>query len=197
MKIYDISQELLTSRVYEGDPRPKAEKIRSIENGDRYNLTTLSLCAHNGTHIDAPSHFLREGASVESIPLYKTVGYAAVVAAEGNITITEAERILAIAKNFGNEAEKRILIKGSATLTERAAEYLAERGIYLIATESQSVGPESAPMAVHKILLEKEVVLLEGVRLTDVAEGCYFLFSAPISVSGADGAPCRAILIEF
>lgn len=197
MKIYDISQELITSRVYEGDPRPRAEKIRSIERGDEYNLTALSFCAHNGTHIDAPSHFLREGASVDSIPLYKTVGYASVVSADGEISSEEAMEILALARKHGSDAEKRILIKGSATLTESGAEYFTEQGIYLIATESQSVGPESAPMAVHKILLEKEVVLLEGVRLSGVEDGCYFLSSAPISIAGADGAPCRAILIEF
>ena len=67
----------------------------------------------------------------------------------------------------------------------------------LIGNESQTVGPEDAPMEVHKILLGADVVLLEGIRLSDVPEGVYFLNAAPLCLGGADGAPCRAILAEW
>ena len=67
----------------------------------------------------------------------------------------------------------------------------------MVGNESQTVGPESAPMEVHKILLSQGVVLLEGIRLGKVQEGVYFLSAAPLSLSSADGAPCRAVLIRM
>lgn len=71
----------------------------------------------------------------------------------------------------------------------------AESNILLLGNESQTVGPENAPMEVHLILLGAGAVLLEGIRLAKVSEGVYFLNAAPLNLSGADGSPCRAILI--
>ena len=92
---------------------------------------------------------------------------------------------------------KRILIKGEAIVSNEAAEVFATAGIDLLGVESQSVGPEDAPMAVHKTLLGAEVFLLEGIRLCEVSEGVYLLNAAPLSLAGADGAPCRAVLIDI
>ena len=72
----------------------------------------------------------------------------------------------------------------------------AASGILLLGNESQTVGPQDAPMAVHLALLSREVVLLEGIRLADVDEGVYLLNAAPINLSDTDGAPCRALLIK-
>ena len=69
-------------------------------------------------------------------------------------------------------------------------------GIRLYGNESQTVGPEDAPKEVHLIMLGAEVVLLEGIRLAEVPDGVYLLDAAPINLGGADGAPCRAILID-
>ena len=197
MKIYDISQEVFGCTVYPGDPAPNKETLSAMEKGDLYNLTAFSMCAHNGTHIDAPFHFLRDGKKVEEISLERMVGYSFVAVHEGVLLVSDAEYILQKAKNFGSEAEKRILIKGNATVTLPAAEIFAESGVQLLGVESQSVGPEDAPMAVHLALLKKEIVLLEGLRLSEVKEGGYFLCAAPISLAGSDGAPCRAILMSF
>ena len=93
-----------------------------------------------------------------------------------------------------------LIVQAGAVVTLDAAEVFAEAGIWLIGGESQSVGPEDAPMAVHKVLLGAEVVLLEGIRLQEVPEvpeGVYFLNAAPLSLAGADGAPCRAVLVDF
>jgi kynurenine formamidase len=88
-------------------------------------------------------------------------------------------------------------IKGEATVTLEAADVFAEAGIDLVGNESQTVGPIDAPMQVHLRLLSENIVLLEGIRLSDVPDGVYFLNAAPINLGGADGAPVRAILIEF
>ena len=196
MKIYDISQEVFSSQLYPGDPAPERRTLSSIEQGDVYNLTAFSICAHNGTHVDAPSHFLREGQSIDQIPLNATVGKAFVIAQTGAVTAESAGDILAKAEQADREAGKRILIKGDAVVTPEAAEVFANADLLLLGTESQSVGPIDAPMAVHLTLLTASVVLLEGIRLDAVPEGVYFLCAAPLSLQGSDGAPCRAILID-
>ena len=195
MKIYDISQEVFGCEVYLGDPKPEKRVISSIESGDSYNLTAFSMCAHNGTHIDAPSHFIKNGKSVDSIPLCKTVGQAYVAEYCGVLSAETAKSILENAKNINPESAKRLLIKGNATVSAEAARVFADEGVYLVGNESQTVGPTDAPAEVHRILLAQEVVLLEGIRLSEVSEGVYFLSAAPINLANSDGAPCRAILI--
>ena len=190
MKIYDISQEVFSCKVYPGDPEPERQALCATAKGDLYNLTAFSMCAHNGTHIDAPFHFLSDGKTVEQMDLNTFVGECYVSYHCGNVTGADAKDILQKAAGI-----PRILIAGAATVTAAAAEVFAGSGICLLGNESQSVGPEDAPMQVHKILLEKEIALLEGVVLTDIPEGQYFLSAAPLCLAGADGAPCRAYLI--
>lgn len=197
MKIYDISQEVFGCVVFPGDPAPKKETLYEISKGNICNLTAFSMCAHNGTHIDAPYHFIDVGDTIEKIPLYKTVGMAYVLEHAGNVTADDAETILDKATSFGCDAEKRILIKGNAVVTLEAAEVFAKHGIYLVGNESQTVGPEDGPMEVHKVLLGAKVVLLEGIRLAHVPDGVYLLSATPLSLAGADGSPCRAVLVEM
>ena len=197
MKIYDISQELFSCVVFPGDPAPKRERLSSMEDGALYNLTALSLCAHNGTHIDAPYHFIKNGKTVEQLSLSKTVGWAYVTQEEGMLSAEDARRILREAQTANSEAAKRILLGGKVIVSEEAARVFAEAEIDLLGNESQTVGPEDAPMQVHLTLLSREVVLLEGIRLGDVPTGVYLLSAAPISLAGSDGAPCRAILISL
>lgn len=196
MEIYDISQELFSSVVFPGDPTPKREELLKMEKGDVCNLTAVYMCAHNGTHIDAPYHFYKDGKTVEQIPLGKLVGYSYVAEHSGNVTENDARKILEKAKKAHIEAYKRILIKGDATVTYEASLVFADANVDLLGNESQTVGPKDSPMAVHKVLLGKEIVLLEGIRLEKVPEGVYILSSAPISLQGSDGSPCRAILIK-
>ena len=191
MKIYDISQEVFSCKVYPGDPKPERQTLYATENGDLYNLTAFSVCAHNGTHIDAPFHFFGEGKTVNQMDLQTFIGDCYVARHNGDVTGAEAVAILQKANHA-----PRILIAGPAIVTPEAAEVFANSGICLVGNESQSVGPENAPMQVHKILLAKDIALLEGAVLTDVPEGHYFLSAAPLNLGGADGAPCRAYLIE-
>ena len=194
MKIIDISQEVLSCKVYEGEPTPKANKIIDMEDGGVYNLSALSLCAHNGTHVDAPLHFFQDGRSIDEMALEHFVGECYVAEHSGDVKADDAREILEKSRKVG--AEKRILIKGNATVTEEAARVFADAEILLLGNESQSVGPIDSPMAVHKILLSKDIVLLEGVVLDKAREGRYILNCAPLNIKGFEGSPCRAILIE-
>ena len=196
MKIYDISQEVFNCEIYPGDPAPEKRLLCSIEKGELYNLTAFSMCAHNGTHIDAPFHFLKDGKSVDAIALDAFVGMAYVAERHGVVSAGDAVKIIEKAKEQSREAAKRILIKGAAVVSEEAAKVFAEAEILLLGNESQTVGPEDAPMAVHLILLGADVILLEGIRLSAVPEGVYLLNAAPLNLSGADGSPCRAVLIS-
>ncbi len=192
--IIDISQEVFSSKIFPGDPSPHRKSLMSTADGDVCNLTEFSMCAHNGTHIDAPYHFLEDGKTVEKMGLEPFVGDCFLARCNGNVTAADASAIMEKART-ANAAE-RILIAGKATVTAEAARVFAAAGIKLIGNESQTVGPENAPKEVHLILLGAEVVLLEGIVLTDIPEGRYFLSAAPLSLGGCDGAPCRAYLIK-
>lgn len=190
MKIYDISQEVFSCAVYPGDPAPQSRRLSAMEAGDLYNLTAFSMCAHNGTHVDAPFHFLPDGKAVEQLGLEVFVGTCRVIRHEGDVTAADAQRMIAV-----SGSAPRLLIAGAATVTEDAARVFARSGLCLLGNEGQTVGPENAPMGVHLILLGQGIALLEGIQLTQVPEGEYFLSAAPLKLAGADGAPCRAYLI--
>lgn len=197
MKIYDISQEVFSCEVYPGDPSPEKEVKMRIEDGEVCNLSALHMCAHNGTHVDAPYHFINEGTTIDKVDLGKFIGYACVIEHQGDITKEDAEKILQKAKVMDREGAKRLLIKGDATVTEEAAKIFAADELYLFGNESQTVGPLMAPMKVHLTMLGAEIVLLEGIRLSEVPEGVYLLNSAPLNLGGCDGAPCRATLLKL
>ena len=167
-----------------------------MEKGSLYNLTAFSMCAHNGTHIDAPFHFIKGGKTVDSISLNTFIGMAYVAEYHGIVSADDATEILEKAKKQNPEAGKRILIKGKAEVSFEAAKVFAASNILLFGNESQTVGSENTPMEVHLILLGADIVLLEGIRLAEVSEGIYFLNAAPLNLSGADGSPCRAVLID-
>lgn len=189
MRIYDISQELFSCNVFSGDLPPSKEQVLRISEGASCNLTNISMCAHNGTHVDAPYHFYEEGRTVDELDLRKVIGTAQVVAFDGELTGADVERLV-------GPKTRRVLFKGKTIISLEAAQKLNGRGIFLVGVESQTVGEEDSPRAVHLELLRKEVVLLEGLCLTEVPEGVYFLSAAPLNLGGADGAPCRAVLID-
>jgi len=192
MKIYDISQELFGCAVYPGDPQPERFVTLSIQNGDVCNLTAFKMCAHNGTHVDAPFHFYADGKTIDQVDLDRFIGWAYVAEHEGDISADDAKNILKAANGC-----ERILVKGKAVVTKEAAQVFAQAGIKLFGNESQTVGPIDAPKEVHLIMLGAEIVLLEGIRLEKVPAGKYFLNAIPLNLGGADGSPCRATLVEM
>lgn len=129
--------------------------------------------------------------TVDRMDLCTYVGDCYVARHRGNVTAADARSIL---KKAGDA--RRILIAGKVTVTAEAAEVFAASQICLLGNEGQTVGPENAPMQVHKILLGRNISLLEGVVLTEIPEGRYFLSAAPLNLAGSDGAPCRAYLAE-
>ncbi|MBO4356270.1 MAG: cyclase family protein [Clostridia bacterium] len=187
MKIYDITQELFSSHVYPGDKKPEYRRIADTEKGDICSITEISINAHNGTHIDAPRHFVRGADTIEQLSPEIFLGDCVVTAANGPIGRDDIIKC---------KGEKRILFKGDCYLTVEGADALAEIGAVLFGIETQSITGSNPPAAVHVALLSKGVCALEGLVLSDVPEGKYFLSALPIKLGGSEGAPCRAVLVE-
>ncbi|MDF2540923.1 MAG: cyclase family protein [Herbinix sp.] len=188
MKFYDITQEVFSGRVYPGDPRPEYVRALKITEGAPCNLTSFSMGAHNGTHMDSPYHFIEQGKPIDQIELSRCIGPCTVVTLR-NQDLEGLREIL-------SKSHKRLIFKGDDIVTIEVAKLLNEFKIELVGIESQSFGPVGQPMEVHLELLSQDVLLLEGLVLNEVSEGEYFLFAAPLKLGGSDGAPCRAILME-
>lgn len=172
--MYDITQEYFSGRVYPGDPRPVCKRLKSFDAGDLSTVSEVTMQVHAATHIDAPIHRVRGGKGIAELPLSKCVGDCAVLEDAEALAQTNAARVL---------------IK-CGQIDAETARLAVQKGVQFLGVEGQSVGDR----AVHSILLENEVVVLEGAVLSHVPAGEYFLFAAPVPFGGCDGAPCRAVL---
>ena len=125
MRIYDISQEVFHCRVFPGDPKPERQTLLRMADGAMYNLTAFRMCAHNGTHVDAPFHFIDSGKTIDQVDLSRFIGWAYVAEHSGPVTAADAATILEKARKANRSAAERILIKGPAVLTGEGAVVLA------------------------------------------------------------------------
>ncbi len=192
MKIIDISKKFFSCDVYPGDPEPSAEYFCSIDEGAKCNLSVIKSGAHTGTHVDAPLHFIDGGDSIEKMPLEAFIGPCYVLEVPpGVITGDYVDR------KFPRNC-KRLLIKsgGKAFFMDSSAEEAVDRGVELIGTDALSVGSKGNEVSPHKAFLGAGVAILEGLDLSQVKEGEYFLFAAPVNYDGIEAAPARAVLVE-
>lgn len=192
MEIIDITKRFFSADVYPGDPRPEAEQIAEIGDDSECNLTVVHACVHNGTHADAPSHFLPNGITIDEMMLDAYIGPCTVIEVPGEVITGE------YVDEFFPKDCKRLLIKGGgrAYFMDSSAQELADRGLLLIGTDSLSVGTKGNQTGPHKAFLSEGVAILEGLELTRVEPGEYFLFAPPVPYDGLDGAPVRAVLIS-
>jgi arylformamidase len=201
-KLHDISVPIHTGmHVYDGNPGFRLELVSSIAAGAHANVSRLDLGVHNGTHVDAPLHFIDGGAGTESLELETLIGPASVVDATAASGDLDAEALGSVA--FPSDL-RRILFKtsnsqlwsrGSFTrdfvrLTGSGARFLIERGVRLVGIDYLSIGDAEA----HQELLAARVIALEGLDLREVEPGKYELICLPLRLEGSDGAPARAIL---
>ncbi|MBQ3104632.1 MAG: cyclase family protein [Lachnospiraceae bacterium] len=197
MRIYDISQEVFSSKVYPGDPAPKRRQLHQMAAGAEYELSAFAMCTHNGTHVDAPSHFCKGGKTVGELDPEKLIGNAYVALHEGRLTTDDAIAIMSRAREADRKSRHRILLKGQVEVSLRAARALVDAGVCLLGCEGLTLGNEKEDYEIHRVLLQEEVVILEGLRLTDVGEGAYWLNAMPLHLGNAEAAPCRAILLDM
>ena len=205
MEIIDITVPVREGMPFwPGDPQLRLRYYASFDAGDPVCLTEASLCLHTGTHVDAPVHFLPGEDGVEALSLETLMGPARVIEIENHERITAEELAT---KNL--ECAARFLIKTRNSderwwekpfdphfchMTPEAAQLLLDNGMTLLGVDYLSVDPPESDSPVHRLLMPRGVVLLEGINLGDAPEGDYELIALPALFTGRDGAPARAVL---
>jgi len=205
VKIYDATLAIHEKMiVFPGDPPFKKEPVSRIRTGDDFNLSTITMGTHLGTHVDPPAHFIDKGATVDQIELNTLVGPGVVADLRGCTQIDRRALEQAAVADY-----KRVLLKtdngplllassyqaAGVYLTEDGARYLVDSGVRLVGIDSLSIEhPESKGSPVHHLLLEAGVLVVEGARLVDIPAGEYEIFCLPLKIKGADGAPARILL---
>ena len=210
MKIFDISVKIHPKLpVWPGDTAVALERYRQISQGNASNDSRLACSVHCGTHVDAPVHFVEDGATVDQLPLETLVGSATV------IEFPEIDRVTPdlLETQLANTPTERLLIKTAnsdlwndpehefnpefVALSVDAARWVVSRGIKLVGIDYLSIQMfNDAEPLTHRILLEAGVVILEGLDLRAVKPGTYQLICLPLKLAGSDGAPARTILID-
>ena len=191
MKIYDISKGYFTAPVYPGDPVPRLERLQQMQLGDKFNLTAYYGGAHAATHMDAPRHFVDDGATIDQVPLEACFGPCTVLSVSGILTGEDADEILQF-------TQPRLLLRGegSAYLSQSGAFALADGGIALVGTDASSIAPYEDAVLPHQELLLAGVPILEGLDLSGVPDGNYILAAFPLKLEGLEAAPVPAVLLE-
>ena len=204
MRIHDITMPLSAELpVYPGDPPVEVAPCLSIACGDLANVSRVTLCSHSGTHIDPPRHFSDAGSSVDQIPLERLLGRAQVVEIRGVGMIGREEL-----SRFHLKGIERLLLKTDnsqlwgksefqqdfTALALDGARFLLESGVKLVGIDYLSVESVEGNGEVHRMLLDNDVLILEGINLAEVSPGEYELICLPLKIKNGDGAPVRALL---
>jgi arylformamidase len=208
MRTYDISVPITPDLpVWPGDPKVIIKQVGKIEAGDEANVSHISLSAHTGTHVDAPFHFVEDGPTLEEMPLSQMMGRAYVQYLP-DVDLVTAEvlkrakipprtrRVLFKTRN------SELWVRGETefqtdfvALSADGAKFLVERGVKLVGIDYLSIAPFDNPGPTHEILLKANVMILEGLNLSEVSQGRYTFYCLPLNLQGVDGAPARAILM--
>jgi arylformamidase len=189
-----------------GDSEVVVEKTATHAGGDHSEVTRLSMSAHTGTHMDAPLHFLAEGAPIGAFPLDLGVGSARVLRIEasaqaigpehlGPADLAGVERLLLKTRNSDRLGYDQPFGEDYAHLTSEAAERIAESGVRLVGIDYLSIGaPGEDGERAHRTLLGAGLWIVEGLALERVEPGWYEMMCLPLSIQDADGAPARVAL---
>ncbi len=204
-KIHDISMTIEESMQVWKSYEQKKPRITNVQNHDegKPHESLLSLNVHTGTHVDAPLHMIAGGETIETISLDRLCGPARLLDlthVQGHITkedlvpfaIQRGERLLfKTASSFTEE-----FIVDFVFLREDGAQYLAEIGVGLVATDALGIERAQPEYPTHRTLMRNDIIIVEGVRLKDVEAGNYTLIIAPLKLTGIDASPARAFLMD-
>lgn len=211
MKIYDITVPISAATpIYKGDPGVEISSFKSIAAGSSANVSQISLGVHTATHIDAPNHFIDGALRVHEIDPQKLVGPCRVIGVPDDVMAIQPEhigdidgvtRVLFKTRNSMFWATPELGFRTDFTyLVPETARLLVDNGVVLVGTDYLSIEKSGSPgHPVHITLLEKEVVILEGVDLREVPAGDYEIMCLPVKYDGAtgDGSPARTFLREI
>jgi kynurenine formamidase len=197
MRIYDLTRVIEEGMpVYPGDPEVRF-RLHSGYPEHGYRVTGLELGTHAGTHLDAPAHFLPEGATVEALPLSALVGPARVVSQHGGTPeVRRGERLLlrsGWSARWGSEG----YFDQFPPLPRVLAEQLAAAPAALVGLETPSLHPDGEEDGLlHRLLLGAGVAILENLTGLERLPERVFLAALPLPLRGLDGAPCRVVALD-
>ena len=207
-RIFDISVPVRSNGlIYPGNPEISFEPQQAISQGAGANVSRISFGSHTGTHVEAAKHFFDNGQTVDQIPLDRLVGPAILIAVDENIMSVGAREL----ERHDLAGHKRVLIRTRNSgfllehhfhrdytfLSPEGAEYLVSLGVELVGVDYLSIEQfHSGHHKTHRTLLDKQVVIVEGLHLWGPQPGEYDFCCLPLRLEGLDGAPARAILIE-
>src|SRR3954464_6000873 len=196
-----------TTPVYEGDAPMKFDFLKDMRRGDGFTLSAYSMGAHSGTHVDAPMHFVRDGAAIARLPLDPFIGPARVIDIPDAVQAIDAAELNrhdwrgADGALFRTRSSARGWMSSStfhrdfAYVAPDAAQLLADAGVKLVGIDYISAEQFGAPAPLaHRTLLGRGIPIVEGLLLTNIPAGDYDLIVLPIKVAGHEGAPARAVL---
>ena len=191
--------------VYPGDPEPRIEAVRRIAGGDQCNVSFLHMGSHTGTHVDAPYHFLADGARLGEVALDRMVGPCIVADLRGRRAVDAAslrdvatrpgDILLCLTDNSARWAAPAFQ-RDFTFITLDAADWIVEREVRAVGMDYLSIEEFGSPdFPVHHRLLGAGVFVIEGLDLRTVTPGRYFLVCLPLKLPDLDGAPARAVLL--
>jgi arylformamidase len=207
LRVHDISVPIGPGLpTWPGSVGYRLIQAMSLAGGGTANVTRLDMDVHTGTHVEAPLHFLADGAALDTVALERFVGPAVVAAVDGPEVTAESlaalplpkrvERLLLKTRNSGSWPTSGRFDPSYAALTADAASWLVERGVQLVGVDYLSVQRYSDDGETHRILMRADVLIVEGLNLVDVEPGEYTLICLPLRLVGTEAAPVRAVLLE-
>jgi arylformamidase len=201
----DVTVTLRTGMVHwPGDIEVEFTKRMSMDKGSDANVTEISASAHTGTHIDAPLHFIKNGKDISSLSLDRMIGEVLVVRIKNKsvvpldevsaLDINEGDRIIFLTANSDEDWSMQPFRTGYIYLSTDAAKYLVSKKIRTVGIDYLSIAGEENGAEVHRLLLENEILIIEGLNLRNIEPGKYQMICLPLKIEGADGAPARVLL---
>jgi len=207
-RIIDIGRKLNADMaVWPGDQKIHIGKDSLIRNGDKCNLSSIKMSVHAGTHVDAPLHFIDSSDDIGKLDLSGYIGYVKVfsinspeyISSDDIINLPVNKGDIVFFKTRNSELPQNAPFNRSFIyLHQSASEYLASKGVKSVGVDYLSVDKYDSQEALsHNILLSKKIGIIEGLYLNGVCDGLYFFSCLPLNIEGSDGAPARAVLLEF
>ena len=207
-RIYDISVPVRAGGlIYPGNPEIAVTAQQAISSGAGANVSLVSFGSHTGTHVDAAKHFFDDGQTVDKIPIERFIGPAILIAVDESLLAVGAAdlekhelgrhtRVLIRTRNSGFIREPGF-VRDYTYLAPDGAQYLVDKGVELVGIDYLSIEQfHSGHHRTHRTLLEKGVVIVEGLDLSEPPPGDYEFSCLPLKLEGLDGAPARAVLIK-
>jgi arylformamidase len=202
-RLWDITPRVSPAlAVFPGDTSLSREILMDMKRGHHVTVSTLRATVHLGAHVDAPSHYGRDGKTIDEMPLELFIGRCQVM----RVSVSARARIAPADLSGPIVAERLLLRTGThpdpdrwtndfAALSVELVDHLAEAGVKLIGIDTPSVDlADSKDLPAHRQILERDLAILEGIVLDGVPDGVYELIALPLRLVGFDASPVRALL---